>query len=157
MRIYDWFGSFGSFPISRYQCPSITIEGNKPVGFRLRSDHERTPSRVQIFCSINFNRIINDLNANCAEVNMTAVENWWLSRTAMRISFSRERERERERETRVFFHRILFFALTWRTCSVRYMHRVIHWNPSTTAIQPPHCNVVAAAAMKQPVINHAKS
>ena len=112
MRIYDWFGSFGSFPISRYQCPSITIEGNKPVGFRLRSDHERTPSRVQIFCSINFNRIINDLNANCAEVNMTAIENWWLSRTAMRISFSRERERERERERHESSSTESFFLLS---------------------------------------------
>lgn len=33
----------------------------------------------------------------------------------------------------------LFFALTWPTCSVRYARRVIHRNPSTTAIQPARC------------------
>lgn len=134
MRIYDSFGSSDHLPFQDVKCPSLTIEGNKPVGFRLRSDHEHAPSRVQIFCGINFNRVINDLNASSAETNMTAVENRWLSRTAMQGLFLK---RERREETRVFFlTESFFFALTWRTCSVRYVHRVIHWNPSTTAIQP---------------------
>lgn len=76
-----------------FKMSMIMTEGNKPAGCRLQSDHERASSRIQIFRGINFNRIINDLNASCAEVDATVVENRWLTRPTTQDLFLRRERR----------------------------------------------------------------
>jgi len=78
---------------------------------------------------INFNRIINDFNASYIDMNGRRKP----------VALADRVPRSRERKTRIFLA-VLFFALTWPTCSVRYARRVIYRNPSTTAIQPARCN-----------------
>lgn len=84
----------------------IAHEGNKPAGCRLRSDHERALSRIQIFRGVYFNRVINDLNASCAEVDVTAVENRWLQRTTKQSLLLKGKGEEEKKN--LLPHRIVF-------------------------------------------------
>lgn len=108
------------------------------------SDRERSyPVGYKFFCGyINFNRVINDRAT--PKSTWTAEENRWLPE---HLFLERRRE-----DASPLPRGVLFFALTWPTCSVRYARRVIHRNPSTTAIQTSAHRCI----VKQPVINHAE-